>query len=467
MRLASDVIQVTILDEPRLEFGNGGLHQEQRAGIIAHGPADIGIEGRTAAIKVGLVGDGRALGELREYLESAATGVEGKETDLVELFPEFPGCSSAAGFRAELEFSPATTRAIGRRELQSISVAADDSSKIAAAVGLCASAVEDISELTAVDVVVIARPPGVPDKSADGSAVGDNFHDRLKACLAAAPRPTPVQLIRPVTWKGGAGVEDPATTAWNLFSALFYKAGGKPWRLHNPRSQPTRCFVGVAFAQAGTRDKLFATVAQVFNELGEGVIVRGAAAKRSERDRQPHLTERDAESLLRDALARYRNVHGNLPASVIVHKASSFTGGERAGFLAAADAVPLTCELLWLTNSDNAMVIRGGKRYPPLRGTLVQLDPGQFLLYTHGSVPYYRTYPGMYVPRPIGVRPTTIERPIDEIAGEILSLTKLNWNRARMEARMPITLLTARRVGDILRHVPAEVQAAPLYRMYM
>lgn len=71
--IGSDSIHMEVLDEPMLEFGNAGLHQEQRAGIIAHGPADVGIEGRCEAIRVGLVGDGRALGELRGYLESAAS----------------------------------------------------------------------------------------------------------------------------------------------------------------------------------------------------------------------------------------------------------------------------------------------------------------------------------------------------------------------------------------------------------
>jgi hypothetical protein len=71
------------------------------------------------------------------------------------------------------------------------------------------------------------------------------------------------------------------------------------------------------------------------------------------------------------------------------------------------------------------------------------------------------------VPHPIGVRPCLIERSIEEVASELLALTKLNWNRARMDARMPITLLTARRVGDILRHVPPSVTPAPRYSHYM
>jgi hypothetical protein len=123
--------------------------------------------------------------------------------------------------------------------------------------------------------------------------------------------------------------------------------------------------------------------------------------------------------------------------------------------------------LVWLTTSDDAMLIRGAKQYPPLRGTLLSLGADEHVLYTHGSVPYYKTYPGLYVPRPLGLRPCAVERPIDAIASEILALTKLNWNRARMEATWPITLLTSRRVGEILRHVPRDQPAATRYAKYM
>ncbi len=95
------------------------------------------------------------------------------------------------------------------------------------------------------------------------------------------------------------------------------------------------------------------------------------------------------------------------------------------------------------------------------------LDEQEHLLYTHGSIPFYKSYPGLYVPRPLGVRPRAVERPVVEIASEILELTKLNWNRARLDGRLPITLLTAQRVGDILRHVDSEVIPAPRYANYM
>jgi hypothetical protein len=72
-------------------------------------------------------------------------------------------------------------------------------------------------------------------------------------------------------------------------------------------------------------------MAQVFNELGEGVVVRGGAASLSKEDRRPHLSGEDCQKLIADALTRYRNVHFTLPARVLIHKSSAFSADEEAG----------------------------------------------------------------------------------------------------------------------------------------
>jgi hypothetical protein len=41
-------------------------------------------------------------------------------------------------------------------------------------------------------------------------------------------------------------VQDPATRAWNFHTALYYKAGGIPWRLIRDADSET-CFIGASF----------------------------------------------------------------------------------------------------------------------------------------------------------------------------------------------------------------------------
>jgi hypothetical protein len=459
-------MRATVIDEPLLEFGYSGKHQEQRAGLAQNGPADIEMPGRKDDARVGLVGPTKMLDELEAWLQKCSGGVAAKSTDLTTLFPEFPGCTRDLGFRSKLTLPSDARRSLTKTRLRPIMDDVSEQAKLSAAVHLCAEEVIALLDRTPVDVVMVVRPDGVPEGVTSGAGTGANFHDLLKASLITVREP--IQIIRPSTWRGGKGVEDEATRAWNLFTALYYKAGGKPWRLVRERRTLTRCFVGVSFTKSEEGDRLFASVAQVFNELGDGVIVRGGLAERSEVDRQPHLSKQDAAGLLAEALQRYRDEHKTLPAALTLHKASSFSDDERAGFLEAADAAGLSeYELVWLTQSDSAMLVRGTNYYPPLRGTLLSLCDEEHLLYTHGSVPYYKTYPGLHVPRPLGIRSCVVNRPIEAIATEILSLTKLNWNRARLDSKMPITLLTAQRVGEILRHVDASVKPAPRYANYM
>jgi hypothetical protein len=61
--------------------------------------------------------------------------------------------------------------------------------------------------------------------------------------------------------------------------ALIYKAGGIPWRLLRDAAELTTCFVGISFYRTFDRSRLLTSVAQVFNERGEGVIVKGGQAQ--------------------------------------------------------------------------------------------------------------------------------------------------------------------------------------------
>ena len=91
--------------------------------------------------------------------------------------------------------------------------------------------------------------------------------------------------------------------------------------------------------------------------------------------------------------------------------------------------------------------------YPPLRGTALTYDKG-CIFYTHGSVDFYRCYPGLHTPRTLDIHFDRTEQGPRTILSEILALTKMNWNSTEMATLEPITLDAARGVGGILRHVP-------------
>jgi len=247
---------------------------------------------------------------------------------------------------------------------------------------------------------------------------------------------------------------------------LYYKAGGVPWRLPRNSTDLTTCYVGVAFYRNGD-DALDTSVAQVFNERGDGVIVRGGPARVSRDDLQPHLTEQDAHALLLNALGTYHREHRTLPARLVLHKTSSFTAAEIGGFQAAGDERSLdTLEMSWITSSEGARLFRPGAA-PPLRGTMLALSDQEIVLYTKGSIEFYSTYPGMYVPQPIGIRPARPIHSARDTGCETLTLTKMNWNQTRLDGRDPVTIRTANQVKAILRFCTPDQAIATRYANYM
>ena len=101
-----------------------------------------------------------------------------------------------------------------------------------------------------------------------------------------------------------------------------------------------------------------------------------------------------------------------------------------------------------------------------MRGTFLEMEKGA-VLYSRGSVPYYRTYPGMYVPRPIMLNPYRRESTLAELSRETLSLTKMNWNSTQFDGSLPITLRASRVVGRVLKHVSLGAAEAAEYRFYI
>jgi len=115
--------------------------------------------------------------------------------------------------------------------------------------------------------------------------------------------------------------------------------------------------------------------------------------------------------------------------------------------------------------SSPIAVFRDGN-YPVLRGTFIDLR-GKGLLYTRGSVPYYGTFPGLRVPRPLLlVRHENCDTAISKLAEEILALTKVNWNTTQFDLKLPAPIMAAREVGRILKHIDFGTPISPDFRKY-
>jgi hypothetical protein len=492
-------MKLSFFHEPELEFGNSGTHVDIRYGIIRHGPLDLGETSAPSHLRIGLVGTEETITAFREWLDRCRGGIAAKPSKLSNLFAPFLGFSELSPFHASLIFNDRWCSSIRQRELDAVLRSASGNETVRAAVGIFVDHAASLIEqggpmvlvcippkdlLAAVDERVSTRPDildqeideGSETVTVDSRSVVD-FHDLLKA--EGMRLGIPIQMVRPQTYTGeqkrkgvkgkraaSTPLQDEATRAWNIHTALYYKAGGIPWRLLRSASELSSCFVGISFYRSISGDRLLTSVAQVFNERGEGVIVKGAQAQLGKDDRQPHLSENDSRLLLKNAVDLYRKEHRTSPARLVVHKTSKLTDGEMRGFRAAADEHRVDLVELVSIKRSFARLFREGT-YPPLRGTFLRLQPSTGLLYLRGSVQFFETYPGMYVPRALEFSVAHAEATPDQLAREMLSLSKLNWNNTQFDGGEPITVRAARRVGDILKCVPEGGSVQPSFRFYM
>ena len=499
------------LSEPNLDFGGGHPAPDPKMGISLYGP----YSGSPTQITVGIIGDATTVDQVDQLLHQFTSLVSGP-TKHPLWTQDFPGLNKTGPFGCELLIESEWKRTLRTEDIDGLNNVAGLSERIGRSVGLFCDEISKLKEREASPTVFICAPPrrmmdlclpttgdrhggrgkrsaadkasGVLTARAPGQKslaefdpelqaienallqriAGDNFHHFLKAKAMMIPAPT--QFIRPYTLdkyfgKQKGKVQDPATLAWNLFVGLYYKAGGRPWKLGDIPSKT--CFVGVSFYK---EKEVFGggigtSLAQVFTPEGEGLILRGERFKWPSK-KEPHLSKEAAKRLMERVLTAYQKQTESMPTRVVVHKSSAFNKDERQGFREGLGGVPRHDFLSIVERSKRIKFFRAGT-HPPIRGTLITLPDDSRLLYTRGYIPLFRVYPGARTPRPLEISFDEVSTPRSDLCREILGLTRLNWNSADFAGMEPMTLQFSREVGKILREVPPGVAPETRYLYYM
>ncbi|ATQ70793.1 hypothetical protein CQW49_22730 (plasmid) [Methylosinus trichosporium OB3b] len=479
------IFKANVFDEPMLEFGDGGQHCDPRQGLREHGP----LQPRSGdIIRVGVIGTDDTVAGFAEFLEETGRGIESGNKQLINLNPDFPGLGNQNPFRCKFEVPDGATTTISRRQVNEITSIGRHDEAVRQAVELVTAQLSALVEGSAKpDVIVLALPIPLIEKlvnarneeeDADDDHGGDmlNFRDLLKAKTLHLPVPT--QIVWPDTWDDAAKIprkvkrdsnrqtQVKATRAWNLLNALFYKAGKVPWRLLPEQAEYRTSFLGIGFYRDLDGQQLWTSTAQMFDERGRGLILRGARAQTETRGRHPYLTAKDAEELVVQSIAAYKAHHRHVPARLVVLKTSRFRPEEAEGIDAALGKSGIEMsDLVWVQESSPIAIFREGN-YPVLRGTFVDLG-GKGLLYTRGSVPFYGTFPGLRVPRPLLLVPhENSDSKILTLAKDVLALTKVNWNTTQFDQKLPAPIKAAREVGRILKHVEFGTAVSSDFRRY-
>jgi hypothetical protein len=491
-RLNTDV-KCWYLPEPPLVFGRGYQVADPKAGLGLYGPCGDDDDRPLSRIRVGIIGTGRTIQDAQHWLVRCRSRIVASPESQVDphLFPAFPGFEARDGFACLLE-SPQTLV----EQLLPGEIAECASLPKALAVEKLTLHVsrrlESLADReTPPDVVLVALPKDVKEIAGERA----KSSRRLSPTSSSKPRqltffdetreeeePTgrtlhraikgegmrhglPTQLIWPWTFEGGSDMEDDATRAWNFCTALYYKAKGMPWRATGLARDT--CYVGISFFKPlGAPHLLQTSMAQAFSERGEGVVLRGSSFEWNREQGEPNLSREAAKQLLEDVLAQFERHHLlRPPGRVIVHKSSPFTQEEIAGMEEALRGKVALFDLLSISKGDIRFLRVGIE--PPLRGTVLQIAENRYVFYTRGFIPYLGLYPGLRIPRPLDITHAAGTGPATGFLGEVLALTRMNWNSANFAAAEPITLGFSRKVGLILGELPKDIDPAKYFRFYM
>lgn len=460
-------------------FGKGN-HICPRAGMKEYNVFDHEMITKPKEIKLGVVGISENIELFNEWIEICKAPIIAKENSKQpNLFVSFAGFNEHNGFCSKLITDDSLNKTINKKELNTILSTNSRDDRIDQAVDMYYEAVRFLSQNKNPDVIICLLPKSFEnkiskkslkqeedklDEDIDTESLEHDFRRALKA--KSMHLSIPIQIIKEHSLKNNKGVQDDATRAWNLCTAIYYKAKGIPWRMLKNENKPSVCYVGIGFYRSRDKQTMQTSLAQIFNELGNGIILRGSPVVVDKFDRTPHLESEQAYELLLNALKEYKIAVENLPARLVLHKSSNFNEKEIEGFTKVIEELGIST-YDFLTIQDSQIRLFRDGLYPPYRGTCLELEKNRFLLYTRGSVEYYKTYTGMYIPQPIEIRLFENNESPLTICEEILTLTKMNWNNTQFDRKYPVTLDCARKVGEILKYIPDNEMPQIRYSFYM
>jgi hypothetical protein len=469
------------LEEPELEFGTG-KDIDPRQGIMDYNAYSTKQGLRRDEIFLGTIGPNRMLRKLYDFLDKCSKKVIRKPTPKEKLFPSFPGFNKNIGFKTDFKFGEFFSKDYSESEIKRIIAIKDRTKRIEEAVNLYYEKIKYLAENRSVDVIICINPnelydsltlptPDILEETIEPTVDEEKYYNELDFRRALKAKTMhlgkPIQIIREISLTPSNFQQDEATKIWNFCTAVFYKANHIPWRLPKNENRPSVCFVGISFYKSRDRKVTHTSLAQIFDELGNGVILRGTPVKIDEYDNCPHLEEEQAEQLLKDALSEYKSALESLPARLVIHKSSNYNKVELDGFKNAIYELGIT-KVDFVTILDTDIKVFRDGYYPIRRGTLLEITENKrYVLYTRGSVDFYQEYPGSYIPQPIEIRIAEGDTSGETICEEILALTKMNWNNTQFDGKYPITLVCARKVGEIMKYLLPHDRPQIKYGFYM
>lgn len=481
--MKTDVIYI---EETSLEFGSNQLAEHPRDGLTLFGPFDSRGINKPKQLVYGLLGTPLGISLFEGFSKSLQRPILTEDIYDPILWPHFPGFEEA--FHTTWDSNAGYTEVLDSDALIQSTNLGDAHARVYKTVGLYMEkliAMKRRDDPFQVFICIVpdyifqncrvqsrvrsagVKSPNRREVEMRKSIVRDlfdyfqpeqyqfslDFRRQLKARVMELG--VPVQIMRESTLRlterqsmSERGLTPLSDRAWNVATALYYKAGGKPWRLSSAREGV--CYVGIAFKDADEKKKQACCAAQMFLDDGDGVVFVGEYGPWYSQDTgQYHIPEDSAFRLLKGVLDTYKEQHGKTLSQVFLHCRSSLNEGEIKGYQKACPPGVKLVVVRVAEERNGLRLYRPGTR-PVLRGTFWPATKNRGFLWASGFKPRLGTYDGFDVPIPLVIDIQHGEEDLETVARDILALTKLNYNTCKLGEDNPVTVKFSDAVGEIL-----------------
>lgn len=309
-----------------------------------------------------------------------------------------------------------------------------------------------------------------------------DLHDYIKAFCAE--KGIMSQLIREKTIHD---INQKCQIHWWLSLSFFVKSFRTPWILAN--TDNTTAFAGLGYSvdnKTSAKGHIVLGCSHIYSSSGEGLkfkLSRISNDKIQWRYKKPHLCYDDAYEFGKSIIGLFYDSMNELPRRVVVHKRTFFTEEEKQGIIdSISDNNRIeSIDLVEINFEDNikfaSSKIFNGKAeidgFSVSRGSCIRLNSKDALLWAHGVIPSvlnpnFSFYPGgRYIPKPLRIIKHYGNGSLEQIATEILGLTKMNWNSLNMYSQLPATICSSNDIARIGKLIDSNLKHEYDYRYFI
>jgi len=455
------------LAEPELVFSNRagtGLVRSPHPirGIAENRPYDFSLTSRglLAGLRLAVICPTAESQLLHRYLESARRTLAPSDSER-DYLVNYPGFQAAFGIPIELP-QPGEAGWFFCPEPSST----DPQTSALQLAAHINQGVETLQSSYAPHVVIILYPSRWRDFR--GYRTDDerfDVHDFVKAFCVQ--RGVATQFLEQDTFADA----QQCRVWWWLSLALYVKSMRTPWVL-NSLAEDT-AFVGLGFSIDPAAEKgrhVVLGCSHIYSGRGEGLQYRLTKVENPIfHGRNPFMSKEDARRTGETVRQLFFDARVKLPDRVVLHKRTHFTTDEREGLADGLSGVKqidmleiqIDHALRYVASTPKSDGTFDDDNYPVRRGTAMKLDDFTALLWVHGATtalsPRRNYFQGKRrIPAPLTVRRHAGRTDLQQLAQEILGLSKMNWNTSDLYTKLPATVHSSNeiaRIGSLLQTI--------------